>query len=348
MSEENAHPLVTIITVTYNLIKNGRAKQIEQCIQSVHNQSYPAIEHIIIDGASTDGTLELLAKHAENYTLKIYSEPDKGVYDAMNKGLRNANGMYINFLNSDDCFNNPDGISRSIEKIIETDADYSFGDAKVIKRNGKTIYWSGNIQNLPFGTTHYCHQTMIVNTEILRKIGGFNLTYKVAADSDVMIRLRAQNYKHVKVPVCFVTYRIGGLSLQQINVARADHSDSYYQHIGRHYGMTKEDCYLIWQLKLFNEVTTDRQIEIISKLTSHDGASFILRELLLKKAVTPLQKKRGIHPLLRVIVDVKFRKEKKYIVLFKVIHLLKISDSDNKRKYALLGFIPVIKTQRSI
>lgn len=283
MITNKAYPLVTIITVTYNLIKNGRKKQIEECIESVYNQSYPAIEHIIIDGASTDGTLELLEKYAEKFTLKIYSEPDKGVYDAMNKGLWKANGQYINFLNSDDCFHNPDGISKSIEKLVETNADYSFGDAKVIKRSGKSIYWAGNIQNLAFGTTHYCHQTMLVNTEVLRSIGGFNLAYKVAADSDVMIRLLAQKYKHVKVPVCFVTYRIGGLSLQQINVAREDHSDSFFRHIGINYGLTKEECYLIWQLKLFSEVSQERQIEIISKLSAHDGASFIMNELVLKE-----------------------------------------------------------------
>ncbi len=94
-----ANVLVTVVTITYNLIKSGREKYVRQCIECVHNQTYQNIEHIIIDGASSDGTLEIFKDYP---WLKVFSEPDKGIYDAMNKGVAKASGKYIVFLNSDD------------------------------------------------------------------------------------------------------------------------------------------------------------------------------------------------------------------------------------------------------
>ena len=90
-----AHPLVTIVTITRNLVKEKREAFAKACIESVHFQSYPYIEHIIIDGASEDGTLEFLQSYVDKGYLTVYSEPDQGIYDAMNKGLARAKGKYI-------------------------------------------------------------------------------------------------------------------------------------------------------------------------------------------------------------------------------------------------------------
>lgn len=101
---ESSIPLVTVITATYNLIKSKREKFIIQCLESVHNQHYSNIEHIVIDGASDDGTLPLLKKYESLGWIKLFSEPDTGIYDAMNKGILKANGKYVSILNSDDFF----------------------------------------------------------------------------------------------------------------------------------------------------------------------------------------------------------------------------------------------------
>ena len=98
------NPVVTIITITYNLIKDGREAYFRECVESVHNQCYGNFEHIIIDGASDDGTIDLLNEYAQKGWIKYYSEPDNGIYNAMNKGIEKANGKYIVFLNSDDYF----------------------------------------------------------------------------------------------------------------------------------------------------------------------------------------------------------------------------------------------------
>ena len=97
-------PKVTVITATYNLIKNGREKSFRQCVESVHHQTYKNIEHLIIDGASTDGTLELIAEYEKKGWLRCVSEPDKGMADAMNKGIQKASGEYVIILISDDYY----------------------------------------------------------------------------------------------------------------------------------------------------------------------------------------------------------------------------------------------------
>lgn len=110
-------PLITIVTITYNLIKAGREQTFRQCVESVHNQTYKNIEHIIIDGASNDGSLDLIKEYEDKGWIKCYSEPDKGIFDAMNKGIRLAKGVYVNFLNTDDYFHDINGVENSVKKV---------------------------------------------------------------------------------------------------------------------------------------------------------------------------------------------------------------------------------------
>ena len=99
LTETEKFPKVTIVTVVYNLIENGREQYFRQCLESVHKQLYQNIEHIVIDGASNDGTIDLLEEYNKKGWIKYYSEPDTGIYDAMNKGIEKATGKYIVFLN---------------------------------------------------------------------------------------------------------------------------------------------------------------------------------------------------------------------------------------------------------
>ena len=129
-------PKVTVITVTLNLIKNGREKIFRQCVESVHRQTYKNIEHLIIDGASTDGTLELIAEYEKKGWLRCVSEPDKGMADAMNKGIKNATGEYIAILNSDDYYI-LDAIEVSVEKLLSAGADYTSSSSAKIMNDEK-------------------------------------------------------------------------------------------------------------------------------------------------------------------------------------------------------------------
>ena len=108
-------PKVTVITITFNLIKAGRKQTFIKCMESVHNQNYKNIEHLIIDGASTDGTLDLLKEYQKKGYIKYKSKKDKGIWDAMNKGIDVASGDYITFLNSDDFYCCDDAVVTLLE-----------------------------------------------------------------------------------------------------------------------------------------------------------------------------------------------------------------------------------------
>lgn len=114
--------LISVVTVSYNAVTT-----IEQTILSVINQTYPHIEYIIIDGGSTDGTVDVIKKYADKITYWV-SEPDKGIYDAMNKGVREAKGKYITFLNAGDFYYNQDSLLQLIQKgEIDNDPDVIYG-----------------------------------------------------------------------------------------------------------------------------------------------------------------------------------------------------------------------------
>ena len=132
----NEAPLVTVITVCYNLLKNGRAGHFRQCLKSVSTQDYPAIEHLVIDGASQDGTVEQLEQYARQGWIRYISEPDTGIYDAMNKGIRLARGKYIAFLNSDDFWHRQDAVSASVAALEQKEAAFSYAPRTLVHTDG--------------------------------------------------------------------------------------------------------------------------------------------------------------------------------------------------------------------
>ena len=209
-----SNPKITIVTATYNLIANGRKETFKQCVESVHNQTYKNFEHLIIDGASTDGTLDLIKEYENKGWIKSFSEPDKGIYDAMNKGLAKASGDYIAFLNSDDFYDNNAGFAGVIETFKNNpDADYVCSAYHLLKTNGVSKLCSPKLYRV-ICRMPICHQTMFTKTEILKKFGGFDLQYKLAADYDFILKLALLNYKPAVCPVIFTTFREGGASCQ--------------------------------------------------------------------------------------------------------------------------------------
>lgn len=271
-------PLITVITVTYNLLDAKRKDLFVQSIESVRNQKYQNIEHIIIDGASTDGTLNLLEDYVSKGWIKYYSESDSGVYDAMNKGIDKSMGKYITFLNSDDYWHDNNGLLTSITLLEEKNADYSFSDARVIKEpDNKYNLWVGNLDDLPFAM-HYCHQGMIVRTDILRQIGKFDLQYKTSSDSDMSLKLVLNANFGIRVPLCYTTYRLGGLSADA-EKCRVDHSLSFFNHFGAKWGLSQKECYSIWQFKCLDELSPNQCRIIANKIPVIHWRNRLLRKI---------------------------------------------------------------------
>ncbi len=203
-------PLVTIVTVTYNLIDSGRKDYFEQCLKSVRDQMYENIEHIIIDGGSKDGSVELIKKYADKSWIKYISESDNGIYDAMNKGIKKAKGEYIAFLNSDDYYLHNNVILLSVKKIIEDNADFSYGKC-VLKYEKYDVIMGNNIEKFLFSMP-FAHPTMIAKVSILKELGYFNEKYGLPADYGLIVRMILEDYKGVYVKNKLVGFRVIGPS----------------------------------------------------------------------------------------------------------------------------------------
>ncbi len=165
-------PLITIITVSYNAVSI-----IEETILSVINQTYPNIEYIVIDGGSTDGTIDIIKKYEDKINYWI-SEPDKGIYDAMNKGISVAKGEWINFMNCGDSFYSTTVI-ENIFNIGNIDSDIIYGNTNLLFKIGNFVKKAKPItaQNyMPF-----MHQSSFVKTSIM-KDKRFDCKFKICAD----------------------------------------------------------------------------------------------------------------------------------------------------------------------
>lgn len=201
---------VTVVTVTYNLIKGGREAYFRQCLESVYNQNYDNIEHLVIDGASNDGSLELIQEYAEKGWIKYISEPDDGIYYAMNKGIEMATGDYIAFLNSDDYWHDENAVQAAVSVFAETECDFCAGNANYIdeKNPEKNFIRYADLSHA-FSPIPFCHQAMFCKVDVMKNLGMFDLTYKSASDYDFIIRLFLNKYKGAVIPLTFTTFRMG-------------------------------------------------------------------------------------------------------------------------------------------
>ena len=208
---------ISVITVCYNADHT-----IEETIKSVISQSYKHIEYIIIDGNSQDDTLSIISQYI-SYNIKLISENDNGVYDAMNKGIFVANGDYIIFMNSGDCFVTDDTIEKMVSNF-ENDYDILYGNS-IILQNRKSVikkYTNSSFKLFAYllSGNMICHQAMFVKKELLLN-NPFDVNYKICADKDFLIKM-IKNKKNLHwVDINVVLYNgIDGISSSVSNQDR--------------------------------------------------------------------------------------------------------------------------------
>ena len=209
----NQHIYVSIITVCFN------ARQyIETTVQSVLMQSYPYIEYIIIDGGSTDGTLEVIQQYQQKLSYWV-SEPDKGLYYAINKGLEQANGQIIGLLHAGDVLHQTDTIAKIAERWQHETPDLLYADLLYVAESNlnKVIrYWKSGKWSV---ANMYCgwmppHPTVYVSAKIVSQVGIYNTNYRIAADYEWMLRVMKHTNRISYLPEVTVRMRVGGLSNQ--------------------------------------------------------------------------------------------------------------------------------------
>lgn len=189
-------PLITIITVCYNAISS-----IEKTIISVINQTYPNIEYIIIDGGSTDGCIDVIKKYEDKITYWI-SEPDKGIYDAMNKGIKLAKGEWINFMNCGDTFYNNTTIEELFQKA-NFDSDIIYGNTNLLLITGEYIQRGEVVSDNEY--MPFCHQASFSRNSLMKKYG-FDTKYKICADRNFFYTAYKNNAKFEYIDVTISNY----------------------------------------------------------------------------------------------------------------------------------------------
>lgn len=230
---------ISIVTVCYN-----GADTIRDTIESVLAQQYKNIEYIIVDGASKDGTLDIISEY-DGRIARVISEPDKGIYDAMNKGVRAATGDYVGILNSDDFFAGDNVIQDLVVHLQNNpDADATYADLVFVQRKQTEVvtrrYSSAGFSpwKVRFGFM-IPHPTFYARRELFQRFGDYKLGYRVSADFELMARFFSKNVKMVRHDAVMVKMRDGGISTtgfwwrihQNLEIVRACKENGIYTNI---------------------------------------------------------------------------------------------------------------------
>lgn len=222
--------LISIITATFN-----SGATLRNTIDSVLNQSWTHIEYIVVDGGSNDDTLKIIKEFEPRFNgrMKWISEPDKGIYDAMNKGIRMATGDVVGMLNSDDFYTSDDVLQRVAEAFGCDNPDAVYGDihyvddsdlTKCIRYYSSRIFrrWLMRFGFMPAHPSFYCRRT------VYERHGAFDTSFRIAADFENLLRLIFVNRIKTKyIPTDFVTMRTGGASSSGFN----SHKQIFKEHL---------------------------------------------------------------------------------------------------------------------
>ena len=216
-------PTISVITVSYN-----SRETIAETIASVASQTYPSVEHIVVDGASTDGTLEVLERFRDKLS-KIVSEPDEGIYAAMNKGLSLATGDVIGTLNSDDVYVDENVLAMVAEVFRDDSVDVCYGDIFYVDKgdlNRIVRHWKSEPYRPGLFEQGWMppHPSFFIRRRVLGRVGLFEPRYRFAADFDFMLRaLHVQKLRSIYLPRELVTMRVGGWTNNSVrNVIRGN------------------------------------------------------------------------------------------------------------------------------
>ena len=203
---------ISVITATWNC-----ATTVGQAIESVLSQSHPAVESLVIDGDSTDGTLGVLESYRQRLSVLI-SESDHGIYDALNKGIKHATGDVVGFLHADDVFENSHVLAKVAAAFQDPTVDAVYGDLVYVQHddiNQVIRYWKSGLYDETALSRGWMppHPTFYVRRSVYERLGGFDTRYRIAADYDSMLRfLAVAKIRAVYLPEVLVRMRAGGLS----------------------------------------------------------------------------------------------------------------------------------------
>lgn len=241
---------ISIITVCFN-----SGKTIKDTVKSVSIQHYNKVEHIVVDGGSIDATMEIV--RASSSVSSYLSESDKGIYHAMNKGLKLATGDIIGFLNADDFYINNSVLTKVAKAFEDESVDACYGDLVYVKENDTNQivrFWKSKPYKQGLFKLGWmpAHPTFFVRRSVYEKYGMFDLNYKIAADFELLFRfIEKNNIKTIYLPEVLIKMRMGGTTNKNINNIKIQNNEiiqllkTEYQD----FSMVK-----FWTYKIFNRL----------------------------------------------------------------------------------------------
>jgi len=205
---------ISVVTAVYN-----RVETVSESLRSLQSQKYSNVEHIIVDGGSTDGTIALI-KPLINQNTQFISEPDHGIYDALNKGFALATGDIIGILHSDDVFFDENVLTNVVEQFEQNSVDFVYGDIQMITDSGNIsrLWKSGMIKNGKITYSQIPHPALFLSKSLANKLNPpFDPSYRISADlKQQLIFVNALNAKGGYIPSVLVKMRVGGTSTRNL------------------------------------------------------------------------------------------------------------------------------------
>jgi glycosyltransferase len=219
---------ISVITAVLN-----KAQTLQAALRSVHGQSWPDVEHIVVDGGSTDGSLEIVERERAGIA-KLLPGPDGGLYDALNKGIRAATGDVVGFMHADDVYATPEALARVAAMFADPAIEAVYGDLEYVSKDDAsrvTRYWRAGAYSREQLAQGWMppHPTFYVRREVYERLGGFDTRFRISADYENMLRLLWKGkVRAAYVPEVLVRMRLGGMSnatlFQMLRKSREDYA----------------------------------------------------------------------------------------------------------------------------
>lgn len=263
-------PEVTIITPTSNIVDKGQADDFTLLVNLLDRQTYEFVDHLIIDNASQDGTEVLLKEYKNSGFLTFYSEPDRGKFDAMNKGLLRAKGKYVAFLSCDDFYHDITGIADVVNVMEEEDADFCFFPSYCCHPVGYVFQFIPAMLNT-FQVAPCPRQAMFFKKSVLNELRGFDEKFKLLADYDLVIRLVLGGYKGVLFDGNIVTCKLGEQVSKNTTQVEAECNHIFYKNYKNMYPMSNE---VLDRMVKFSEIPKPLLDKLAMKFPSEDRDLF--------------------------------------------------------------------------
>ena len=232
-------PLVSVITPVHDLIDKEKADQFNLLVSLLNLQTYPNFEHIVIDNASKDDTVQLLMDYKSKGYLQFYSEPDMGIFDAYNKGIMRAKGKYVTFLNCDDFIHQITSLTEIVGILEDNNADYTYGISNAIHPEGYVFQFVPAMYNI-FQVMPCPLQAMVFKRSILVSEGFFDPKLKLAADYDLIMRVFMKEYGGILYDKNYVTYRLSNKPFTMPERVEAEYRQVYIKNFRNIYPLTND------------------------------------------------------------------------------------------------------------